>query len=337
MKTINYKLLNERLEHFLFDGFPVFEDDFVFEERLCNMLIDNELYVDINTPKDELYETKNDICLDKVINICLDFFKSVDEKYSMQLAELIKNEEIDFEQTNDIDEKSYVNTMTGEIRISLLKRVEDILSLGHEFMHHLNTRSELVTYVTSFYTECFSNYCEFLLIDYVAKEAPLYKSDILKMKRNIFISLYENNICTKLMIEMMKKKINGIDINYIELVDIVKRLYDSGVDLSLIDTCLTENLEVLLGDDEELVEDEYIHLMRNTISLPIACYMYEEYSKKKDIKQVFELGDVLYTLSLKDVLLYFELEPKPECSFDLTEQSYEKLENSYKKSLKKLW
>ena len=62
---------------------------------------------------------------------------------------------------------SYVNILKDEIQVALLRRIEDALCLTHEFMHYMNSRSEIANYVTSYYTECFSNLIELLLVDYI--------------------------------------------------------------------------------------------------------------------------------------------------------------------------
>jgi len=335
MEQIDYELLNKRLEHFLFDGFPVFEEDFAFEERLCNIILFNGLSYDCRETKEEIYKTKNKISYDKVISYNLEFFRSIDFKYYEKLHELLDKLLISFEKTDDLDANSNINLITDEFKVMLLNTPKDVLCLGHEFMHYLNSRGEIDNNITSYYTEALSAYCEFLLVDFLIKKYPRYEKDLLKMKRNTYISLYEQNICTKIIIELLKKKNNGIIINTYEMTDIVANLYSFNIDIEIIDSALNELLEFIFDQDEEMLEDAYIISNRDTIALTLACYMYENYQNKE--KQIFELGDYLHNMKLKDVLLFLDLEPKPDCSFDLTEESYDKIEKSYKKCLKNLW
>ena len=56
--------------------------------------------------------------------------------------------------------------------------------------------------------------------------------------------------------------------------------------------------------------------------------------KKNDI---WNLNDILYQMNTNQVLTYLDLEFNKDKVFDLTEESYKKLEKSYKNSLKNLW
>ena len=89
---------------------------------------------------------------------------------------------------------------------------------------------------------------------------------------------------------------------------------------------------VILDDDKYSFEDTYVSHVRNTVGIIFASYMYE--LKDKDI---WNLNDHLYQLEVADVISYLNLEFNSERAFDLTEDSYKKLEKSYKDNLKRLW
>lgn len=338
MKKIDYELLNKKLDTFVYGDYPVFEDDILFEERLCNIILFHKLPIDFESKtKKEIYATKTKISYNKVISLSLDFLNTINPSYALKLQELIDNDLIYFKKTSDLDELSYVNILEDEIQVALLKTLEDVLCLVHEFMHYMNSRSELANNVTSYYTECFSNLIEFMLIDYIDKYHPEYKKDAMKMKRNIFTALYESNVVTKILIEFIHNKVDGKSINTYEMFDIIKNLYNNGISIGLIDGSLTKILEDVFEDDENSFEDCYLTSIRNTTALLISCYMYDYLTDNKKQKEIFDLSDHLSELDLTQVLLYLNLEFKDVAEFDLTEGSYKKLEYSYKNNLKKLW
>lgn len=335
MNKIDYDLLNKRLEYFVFDGFPVFEGDFILEERLCNVILKNNSPVNFDLSQKKLYRTRNKVSFDIVVSSNLEYFKSINPKYSDKLQELLDKKLISFENTSDINDKSYLDPENDDIKIMLLKKVEDILSLGHEFTHYLNSRSEIITDISSYYTEMFSNYCEFILIDFLVKKYPIYEKDLQKMKRNIFVALYEKNIYTKIIFELMKKKSNGNNISAYDINEIANNLLQYNVDINLLNLVLVDVLNSILDDEEDKLESDYFLSVRNTIGLVLSCYMYEEYSNKQ--KEIYELSDFLHNMNLTQVLKSLDLEFKNEEEFDLTEKSYQKIEQSYEKMLKKLW
>lgn len=209
MKKIDYELLNQKLDIFTYDNYPVFENDILFEERLCDIILSHKLPINFESKtKEELYETKTKLSYNKMVLLSLDFLSTINSSYVLKLQELIDGNLINFKKTDSLDELSYVNILEDEIKVALLGKFEDALCLNHEFMHYINSRSELANNVTSYYTECFSNLIEFMVIDYINKYYPKYKKDAMKMKKNIFISLYECNIVTKILTQFIHKKID---------------------------------------------------------------------------------------------------------------------------------
>lgn len=121
------------------------------------------------------------------------------------------------------------------------------------------------------------------------------------------------------------------------MFDIIKNLHDNSISIELIDSALTEAFDHIFSDDENSFEDCYLISIRNTVALLISCYMYDYLTYEKKQKEIFNLNDHLNELDLEQVLLYLNLEFKNVEEFDLEEESYKKLELSYKNNLKKLW
>jgi hypothetical protein len=332
MEKIDYELLNRQLDFMIFDDYPIFESDILFEERLCNIILDNTMSFNIAF-HENLYKTKKKIQYPKVLDMSFNFLNNFNSNYSEILKKISEDGIIHTTDAIDIYQKSFLDFSDNEdnIEIALLHNIEDVFSVNHEFMHYTNCRSEIANETTSYYTESFSNLIEFLLTDYIVKYEPSYKKDASKMRRNIFIALYQTNICTKIMLELMKKKINGKFINSYEMVDIINNIMNSCQDLALINVSLKKIYDEILDD----AEDAYILSIRNTVALIFSCYMYDLVKIENKKQKIIELNDNLNRFDLKQVLLYLDLTFKEE--FDLSEESYKKLEKSYKNNLKRLW
>lgn len=226
----NLNIINENLNELIFDGEPLFDENIYLENILCDTILLAKYPKDANLKNDDqIYKCKNKISLEQVIKICKDFLSTINPKYVIEFDSLIKNNVFEFIKTDDIYQNSSAEftAETSIIKIYLFGNINDAFTIVHEFMHYTNSRYELATEVTSYYTEAFSNFIELLMTDYIFKYYPKYKKDSLKIKRSIFISIYEKNIETKVVIELIKKKINGLNINSYQIFDIIKDINSS--------------------------------------------------------------------------------------------------------------
>lgn len=326
-----YNTLNKKIDIFLYEDYPVFEDDFLFEERLCNIIIEN-LYP-INQGHDILFKPQKKLGHNKMIEYGIEILKTIDLEYVLSFNEILKEGRMKFDCRHGEDEKSYFDSQKNLFHIQIINNLSDVFTIIHEFIHFTNTKEELLNSTTSYYTECFSIFSELLVKDYFDKKYPQYRNDIQKIQRNNFINLYQDNLCLKAILEILKKKINGIEISEYQIFDIMNILYQYQPDLNLIKIVLDEIISEILEDDNKYsFEDAYTIHARNTVGLILACYMNE----LKD-KNIWDLNNHLYQLSVANVLSYLNLNFNPEKEFDLTEESYKRLEKSYKNNLKRLW
>lgn len=322
-----YRILNQKIETFLYEDYPVFEDDFLFEERLCNIIIEN-LYP-MNHKNKVLFVPKKKISKKQVINYGDDFLKILNSEYSTSFNQILEEKQMRFEITG---EKSYFDSIDNSFQIRMYNNISDVFTIVHEFLHSTNTKEELLNPTTSYYTECFSILGEFLVKDYLSEKYIQYRKDTQKVQKNNFISIYQDNLCLKVILEMLKKKIKGSEINEYQIFDIMNTIYQHQPNIEFIQTIFDEVVSEILDDDKYSFEDTYISHVRNTVGIIFASYMYE--LKDKDI---WNLNDHLYQLEVADVISYLNLEFNSERAFDLTEDSYKKLEKSYKDNLKRLW
>lgn len=331
----NLKIINNNLDKLVFEGIPMFIEDITIENRMSDAILfsgypRNEY--DIND--ENLYITKRKVCLSKAISIAKTFLKMINDEYCLLFEELIKNNKFEFIKTIDIHESSMFCAQDGKdiIKIYTLGNIQDVFSIVHEFMHYTNARHEVLNEVSSYYTEAISNFIELLLTDYLIDNFPNYKKDALKTKRSIYISLYERNIETKILIELIKLKIDGKTISKYDVFNIIKLINCYCPNLSLIEEALNKTIELILED----AEDTFIVTSRDTIGIVLGSYMYELSKNKHFFKEIFELNDNLNKFYCAEVLTYLNLDLK-ENVFDLTNDSYGMIFKSYKKQLKNIW
>lgn len=330
----NLNIINENLNELIFDGEPLFDEDIYLENILCDTILSSRYPKDENLRNDEqVYKCKNKISLEHSIEICKKFLNSINPKYVIVFDSLINNNIFQFIKTDDIYQNSSADFTDEEaiIKVYLLGNINDVFTIVHEFMHYTNSRYELATEVTSYYTEAFSNFIELLMTDYIIENYPKYKKDALKIKRSIFVSIYEKNIETKVVIELIKKKNKGIIIGPYQIFDLIKDINFFCPDLELIKTALEQTADTLVED----AEGAYLLNVRDTLGIVLGCYMYELSKNKNSFKEIFELNDNLNNFYYDEVLTYLGLEMRED--FTLTDESSKKLIKSYKNELKKLW
>lgn len=330
----NLNIINENLNELIFDGEPLFDEDIYLENILCDTILSSRYPKDENLRNDEqVYKCKNKISLEHSIEICKKFLNSINPKYVIVFDSLINNNIFQFIKTDDIYQNSSADFTDEEaiIKVYLLGNINDVFTIIHEFMHYTNSRYELATEVTSYYTGAFSNFIELLMTDYIIENYPKYKKDALKIKRSIFVSIYEKNIETKVVIELIKKKNNGIIISSYQIFDLIKDINFFCPDLELIKTALEQTADTLVED----AEGAYLLNVRDTLGIVLGCYMYELSKNKNSFKEIFELNDNLNNFYYDEVLTYLDLEMSED--FTLTDESSKKLIKSYKNQIKNLW
>jgi oligoendopeptidase F len=167
--------LNYKLNKYVFDTFPLFQDDFALEEKFLDISV-SEYYKFTNFLKKDPYQMKKKLSVDSSIDIVLKFFFQLDKNYGELFKECLDKNMIYLNESKGNDENSYFQDDGEEksINIFLYHSIVDVFSLAHEFMHFTNDL-DCADSTGSYFTEVFSSYIELLLSDFLIKNYPEYK------------------------------------------------------------------------------------------------------------------------------------------------------------------
>jgi len=328
----DYKIIDEELEKFIYCENPIYEEDLIFDHRLCDMLYENKYVTNGYFSGKSAVKTKTRLGLETTKEIALNFFESIKPSYREKLEQAIESGTIEFRK-REARECSYFEFDDNKNKtiVYLNNDVEDVYSLVHEFMHCLNSNEEVVTVVTKFYTESFSTFIELMLCDYITENYPKYEKDSLKMRRNLFESLYQNNIKLKFILNFVDMKMSGKEVNSFMVAKTLGEFDYSKVPLELVIDLFYEFIDEIKID----IEDAYSKYLGYTVGMFLGCKMYDIAKNKKRQKEIFDISDNLYMFYANEVLAVLDLECRE--NLDLEEDGYEELERIYIKQLKRLW
>ena len=327
----DYKVINEELEKFIYFDEPLYEEDLVFDHRFCDILYENNYTNPSYFKSSGLGKKKSRIGLEKTKEIAINFFDSINPKYRKKLEDALDNGIVEFEKAK-LGEKSYFeNFPYPKCKVYFDNTIADVFNLVHEFMHYLNTNDQEVTVVTQFYTESFSTFIELMVCDYILENYSKYAKDSLKMRRELFESLYQNNLKLKLMLGFIDVKLTGKEINSYTLKEILEQFDYDKIPVDLIKDLFDEFICELMEDIEE-AHSKYVGY---TVGMILGCKMYDLARNEKHKNEIFDISDNLYMLYANGVLNALGLECEEELK--LGENSYKELEKIYISQLKKLW
>lgn len=327
------KIIDEQLERFIYYDDPIYEEDLMFDHKLCEMLYENKYITHGYYNSKSNAKTKMRVGLETSKEIALNFFGSIKPIYRKKLMMAMRKGIIEFRK-RDLEERSYFefDDEKSKTVVYFDSSIEDVFEIVHEFMHYLNSNDEVVTIVTKFYTESFSTFVELMVCDYIVENYPKYEKDAYKMRRSLFESLYQNNLKLKIMLSLIDKKMNGSEVNSYMLAQVLGEFDYNKIPLELVLELLYEFIEEVKGED---IEDVYSRYLGYTVGMFLGCKMYDIAKDEKHSKQIFELSDNLYRFYADEVLTALDLEYKE--GFQLEEDGYKELEKIYINQLKKLW
>ena len=290
-------------------------DDLLLTKNLTGIIL-NEKTVNYN------YKYNHKISLKENEKLVKDFLYNLNKDY-LDYYEKIREEDIfvfDFNKEEDYPYSSYDFIKNKRIiYIPIYNNIEDSYSIVHELMHDINFDITGENIARHLFTESISILSELLLEDF-------FKNKNITQYRNpnnfSFYSVKSKAFEVNLNLKFIESYLND---NYLSKGNIIKILRDyTDKDLEDLNLVLSKII-----DNEELtyeIERRYI------IGFLMATYMYDRIKQNKNnIKELFELNEMLPTCYFEDVLDYLDLDYN---EIELTNDSYEKLHNSYKKYLK---
>lgn len=311
-------------------------DDFYFS---CKMI---EIF-DKHYKNDNYRCHKKKVLFEKSYRYSYDFLKSISLEYAEKLEKLRENNNINVltlsnGKENDfkkIQEETHLELVNGEkitaytvsdngvnkVLMSPQNTLIDSYVLTHEFVHTISLSPD-ESVAASIFCESLSFLSELLQDEYFnqinVKESHLNKEQLLR-------TVYESVEALKVKLKLIQNCLNNGKITASDLKKIVLESKASEIALDVMDDIIDKN-ELSTLDDERYV-----------IGIIFAYYMLDRiHTDKRNIQEFIELNEMIDFYIPEEFVSYLDLEYVEESDvFDLTDKSYEKLEQSFVKTLKK--
>lgn len=173
------------------------------------------------------YETFYDnVPINDSISICNDFFKNIDEKYSKEFLELLKDENY-YDDSKDPSKivvftklsKSLNNkfnrsgvTPVGKVYIDYDESLNDIFTICHEIVHRFSYRG-YESRIKRFLGETSSILAEFYVEDYLKENTLFDYNEIIKYRKKRFHLVYEESLSTYIQICLIELYLKNGELN----------------------------------------------------------------------------------------------------------------------------
>lgn len=314
------KKINSIVEKFIKESELKDMNEFTFLNRLIDIY-------DKHFIQTRVYKYKSRIPYKKSFKYSYDFLNSINPEYAEYLkTRALENAfELDYNKENREETAiSYLKDGENKIYLPVQNNLDDSYAISHEIIHDMTIDGCENSFTRSLFCETFSLLTEELQYDYFKKnESPSgYRINLL----NNLTAIKEKNETIKIEQRLINTYFNKGFINLIDIVDIFKKFKDIDFTLNTLDYIVESN------DLSIDFEQRYV------IGYLFACYMLDRIkTNPKNIKEFFELNEMINNYELSEFIDYLDLELIDDYDiFDLTEESYNKLEKSYVKRLKEI-
>lgn len=327
-----YNRINQSLYDFIYfkrkngDYDYISLDQLVLSERFCDIILKNfsSSYVETRTK----FKTK--ISKEKSIKYSKEFLESLDPNYSLRLLKNIDDEILNFSLSECISQANvFSNQGKNSINIPLRNNIIDSLIITHEQIHEVIMNGDN-TPVWSYFVEVPSLLSELLQVDYF-KQYGFSSSELRNHKKDLISSILKRTLRLKVQIHMIKNILTYGYTDEFLMADICNELYAICENEELVMDCVDISVIKLFGEDDECF---YFFDLRYIVGSVLAFYLHDIILNKPELKKEFAgYNEIFSYYSFRNVFESMGLEFKENAKFDLTEESYKKLEKSYKREI----
>lgn len=288
-------------------------EDFIFLNRLIDIFENN--YKGSNIPK---YRNKQSF--EKSYYYAYDFLKSINPSYANYLE--ASNENNIFELLINSDEMAYSTKEDGvkKIYLAITNTIGDSYTIAHEIIHDMSLE-ENISMARHVFCESFSLLAEELQYEYFKENKKAKDYTISRLET--LETIHEYNESIRIEQKLIEIYLNKGAINSIDIVE----LYEQCTDKEIFKIAI-----------ENLVNKEDISIdikQRYVIGILFAYHMLDRiHSNRKNMQEFFDLNEMINYYDPIDFVEYLGLELRDGDIFDLTDESYKELEQSFVKILK---
>ena len=308
--------LNQIIEKYLQDVEEYDFEDFIAIKKMSEIILSNRMPFF----KDKV---KTRYGLNKSINLAYSFLDVLG--YGDYFNEKMKDGTFKFKQVSMRSKEipmSYYNEELGksEIYLPYSNFIIDAYVIVHELLHDTNLDFNNMSITRDIFTEYISMFGEFIFELYIKENFKIndFKTDI----NYSFNSCYKSALKVDFQLNLIKSYLENGQINNYFLNTIIEK-YDPVFQGTLLKYCYS------ILEQKELDFDFY---MRYLTGILLSCHSYELFLNNKfDLELFVFINDYINYLEPEDVYSYLNLKVVDGNNLLLSNDSYEKLNKSYKK------
>lgn len=315
MEKLNQIIEKEIVENNIYDM-----EEFTYLFNMVDIILSEKMSL-----KEQKYKKR--VPLHKSIQYTDLFLNSLDPSYRKSFQNLLENKQIefekDFEENNEIAYSDMKNNQ-NYIYIPYQNNISDTFTITHEVIHDISLMPEISS-ARSFYCEVFSLLSEKLQKDYIQRNFHIKEYQL--NEQNLLSYLNETTLYIKLEISLFLEYFQK---GYLTKMDVLKTI--ESFDMKYAISLWLHVKSILKSKEFSLfLQQRYI------VGYLLASYMHERILKDpKKIKELLELNEMINEYTEEDVLHYLDLDLDGSSYFNLSDESYKKLQKTYHNEIKRV-
>lgn len=335
-EKINYSDLTEKLYDFIYadeedaaDEYICLEDLFL-SEKFCNIILKA---INISS-MDEGPNFKKTIGIDKTIKYSEKFLETLSPEYAVKLMKNIDEEILTFPDYKEVSTAvAFLENGKNRIFVPLKHDISDTFILTHEQIHDTVLSVNNFTVAWTYFSETPTMLVELLQADYMIAN-NFDKREIKQFQKYSLAGYFSRALNLKVAIELIKEIHDNGYISKMTILNIIETLYNYCPNTEYCLFAINKAINDLYTDNEPF----YFYDLRYIIGGVLSFYLYEKVRKNpKLIKEFASYNENFSKLDIQGVFESIGLLFEKNTSLDLEKESYERLEQSFEKTLKRIW
>lgn len=304
-------------------------EELILSEKFCNIILGNFNFKNYLVD----FDFNKKININKSLEYTLKFLDSINLKYSNKLKENLNDGTLEFcEDTDDVSAYAYFKDGKRKIVAPIRNNISDTFAITHEQIHDITISEGAESISWSYFAEVPTFLIELLQADFMKKQNK--KLEINKYQKYSISSCIHRALKLKVAINLIKEILNDGCINKMTICDLFIEIYNICKDEDLTYEVIDMTLDSITNEEEIF----YFFDLRYIIGTLLGCYTHNKIlDNPKLLKEFSEYNEMFYDLDIRQVFMSLGLYFDEDSFFDLDNDSYKKLEKSFKKELKRVW
>lgn len=329
-----YDNIIEKIYQFIYfddiDNDYITLEQLILAEKFCNIILYNFDFK--NYCDDPKFKKK--VSKESSIERSKEFLNVLSSEYGKKLIQNIDDKVMKFYNFGELF-TGYASYIGGvkKIGVPLRNDYSDAFVITHEQIHDTTMHSADLSATWSYFSETPTMLSELLQADYMQK-AGFDQREINKYKKFSLSGYVYRALMLKVQINLLKEILISGYIDAHTVRKILGEIYEICHDEDLTYDAFDESIDKLFHEEEIF----YFFDLRYVIGGVLSSYLHDKIIENNDLVKSFtEYNETFSNLDIQGVFESIDIEFSEENVLDLSEETYKKLEKSYKNELKRVW